>query len=274
MKKFLAFGLFLAGLVGLATAAPLPIQTPAKQTKFVRVQDKDGTPSALQTAIVTYAKGDTTVDLVGAIHVGDRAYYKNLNTRFNNYDAVLYELVAAQNTRPAKGQSNTVGMLAKIYLDLDGQLERINYGKANFVHADLSIDEIKTEMRKRGDDGMILVLRVIADVLQKKNLGEPQQKALPFLFASGPIGLKRVMARQLESQTTTGIPALEEILIRDRNKACLRVLDREVKAGKKRIAIFYGAAHLPDFEERLRAMDYTRKAETWITAWELNDNDE
>ena len=39
---------------------------------------------------------------------------------------------------------------------------------------------------------------------------------------------------------------------------------------KKNLAIFYGAAHLPDLEERMvEKMGFERKATRWVTAWKL-----
>ena len=49
---------------------------------------------SFQTAIIHLHKDDLAVDLVGAVHVGDKAYYQELNKLFKNYDAVLFELVA------------------------------------------------------------------------------------------------------------------------------------------------------------------------------------
>ncbi len=37
----------------------------------------------------------------------------------------------------------------------------------------------------------------------------------------------------------------------------------------QRIAIFYGAAHMPDMEERLLAMGFTKTGERWLRAWDL-----
>jgi hypothetical protein len=44
-------------------------------------------------------------------------------------------------------------------------------------------------------------------------------------------------------------------------------------AGKKKIAIFYGAAHMPDFDKRLKE-DFGMKRTTseWINAWNLADD--
>ena len=43
-----------------------------------------------------------TVDLIGAVHIGDVAYYAAAQRRFEQYDALLYELVAP------KGRSSHV----------------------------------------------------------------------------------------------------------------------------------------------------------------------
>src|SRR4029077_17776435 len=104
-----------------------------------------------QTAIVRYvpanpAPGDkpVSVDLVAAVHVADAAYYAALTRRFEKYDAVLYELVAPEGTQVplGRGTSNTNPLGAmqngmKEVLDLDHQLEKIDYTKKNFVHADM-----------------------------------------------------------------------------------------------------------------------------------------
>lgn len=49
----------------------------------------------LQTAITSYENAQgVTLDLVAAIHIGDRLYYEQLNAYFLTRDRVLYELVA------------------------------------------------------------------------------------------------------------------------------------------------------------------------------------
>lgn len=61
-------------------------------------------------------------------------------------------------------------------------------------------------------------------------------------------------------------------IVTERNKKALAVLRREREAGKRRVAIFYGAAHLPDMEKRLLDEFGMRRAETrWLTAWDLSE---
>ena len=76
---------------------------PEKTSKFIRILDDErGQPAAMQTAITSYrpAKGDLVVDLIAAIHLGDRSYYDALNKQFESYDALLFELVAPRRQYP------------------------------------------------------------------------------------------------------------------------------------------------------------------------------
>jgi hypothetical protein len=47
------------------------------------------------------------------------------------------------------------------------------------------------------------------------------------------------------------------------------VLDEQLHAGKEKLAIFYGAAHLPDMETRLLARGFRRTELEWVTAWDV-----
>jgi hypothetical protein len=66
---------------------------------------------------------------------------------------------------------------------------------------------------------------------------------------------------------------VNQLLVEDRNKACMKVLQQQLAAGKKKIAIFYGAAHMPDFDKRLKE-DFGMKRTTseWVDAWSLADD--
>ena len=61
-------------------------------------------------------------------------------------------------------------------------------------------------------------------------------------------------------------------LITERNKAALKVLAKEIDAGKKKIAIFYGGGHMPDMEPRAIAdFHLKRDRQQWLEAWNLRD---
>jgi hypothetical protein len=293
-------------VLSLAWGAWLQAEPPTKDQKpaakkptagqFIRLErDAQKQPTALQTAIVRYVpasgEGDLTVDLVGVVHVGDKAYYKKLNKQLQQYDVVLYELVAPEGTRiPKGGRRSTDNPLALIQkamtaiLDLELQTEQIDYTKKHFVHADLSPEGMAKAMRKRGEDGFTLFLGIAADLLRQQNA--QQQKAdekadqdeepdvLGLLMdPQGPAKLKKLMAQQLsdlDSPMSKLGSTLTNLLVSDRNEAALKVFQKEMAKGKKKIAIFYGAAHMPDFDKRLKEeYGLKRSSEQWLSAWDL-----
>src|SRR5262249_45772375 len=202
-------------------------------------------------------------------------------------DSMLYELVAPQGTKPIKGEGggNPLRIVQKIIsvaLDLESQIEHIDYTKKNFVHADLSPAEMAEAIKKRGDTGLTLALSLAADILRQQNLmgdKKPGKGAeMPDLtsLVTDPTALskiKRVFAQQLAAIDEPGSglgPTLNTILVTDRNKAAMKVLKKEIARGQKKIAIFYGAAHMPDFEQRLRdELGLVPVGTTWLPAWDL-----
>ena len=266
-------------------------------TKFIRVErHDDGEPKTLQTSIVRYVpasgEGDLVVDLVGVVHIGDKGYYEDLNEKFKAYDVVLYELVAPKDKAIPKRDrgENPISFMqgmTKSMLDLESQVEHIDYTKDNFVHADMSPDEMAEAMQKRGEDGLTLALSVMADVLRQANVA--QQKAEeegaapealdPFALLLDPqrsLKMKRMMAENFAAADDVegGLgPTLHRMLIDDRNAAAMKVFQKELAKGRKKIAIFYGAAHMPDFEKRLIVDFELKPAETtWLTAWRMKSS--
>ena len=65
-------------------------------TNFIRVVEDQET-AKLQTSVTTYTKDETNVTLIGAIHIGDRAYFETLNKEFTNYPALLFELIGGED---------------------------------------------------------------------------------------------------------------------------------------------------------------------------------
>ena len=264
---------------------------PAAGADFIRIErNENRDPAALQTAIAKYVPAGgqqgVEIDLVAVVHIGEKAYYERLNKEFEKYDAVLYELVAPEGNKPPKDaerkSDNPVAMLQqgmKLFLRLEHQLEVVDYQKANFIHADLSPEGMKKAMKERGDDQTTIVLGVIADFLRKKNLDadkpEPQAPDISLADLLNPKKFKRMMAQQFEDaggDVSLG-GTINRLLVEDRNKACIKVLQQQLTAGKKKIAIFYGAAHMPDFDKRLKEDFGMKRTESeWITAWNLADD--
>lgn len=247
---------------------------------------EDGDKPRLEVSIVTLKGADGfTVDLVSAVHIADQAYYQALNKRFEKYDAVLFELISSgDHIRPEKGQKSNspVSMLQrtmKSVLGLTFQLDEIDYSKANFVHADMDVEDFFAAQEARGESLMGLMVKAWIDsmsatppppkpgeVIYKPvdwgTTPETRRRALKLVFAQTLGDLER-QALQLDGPEGSAI-------LTDRNDACLKVLREERKAGKKHVAIFYGAAHMPDMATKLVRQDGLKYVKTeWLRAWDI-----
>jgi hypothetical protein len=156
------------------------------------------------------------------------------------------------------------------WLGLAYQMKEVDYRKANFVHADLSMAEFTALQKERGES---LIGFVLKSGLKKtdKPVKEPSSlKLLVSLVRGDKDGLKRELVHTLGAgDDQVAALAGDNVIIGDRNAKCLAVLDREVLAGKKKLGIFYGAAHFPDMEKRLVAGGWTKTGDEWMTAWEI-----
>jgi len=229
------------------------------------------------------------VDLVSVVHVGPASYYKRLNQQLRSYDAVLYELVAdASQGRPVPlpGEERGDNPLSLVQsglsnlLGLDFQLDHLDYSPNNFVHADISPEEFQRSMDKRGESFM----QILLNSLQKGDVDSPEAEkelAQVNLFAalSGNPGPKdRMHLRRGMALLFSNPDQISELLegpgggtlLSVRNQKALGVMRQQLKTGKKRLAIFYGAAHMKDLEQRLvRDFGMRFVDQIWLPAWDL-----
>jgi len=284
---------------GLATGRaeePPRVAAPAAAgDRFVRVvRDADGEPAALETSVVRYRlvppegsrrpQAEITVDLVSAVHLGSPRYYDTLDRLFRNYDAVLYELVAPENARvpePGRKPSGTIGQaqagLTRL-LGLSFQLDEVDYRAPNFVHADLTPRQFDEAMRRRGESWWSMFMTLMRESMARQPAAEAEEVGLGELFSAlfgdhREIRLRRLMAVQFsDMDVLTAAFGGEKgsTLLSDRNAAAIDVLRRELARGRRRMAIFYGAAHMPDFDTRLRReFGLVPDESEWIEAWDL-----
>ena len=276
--------------VSLAVLVVAPVSA-ASDTTFARVAtDDNDEPRALQLAITTYtptnAERGISVDLVGAIHIGDPSYYAELNERFEDYDVLLYELVAPpeaiRNNRLAKrrGLLSTTQISMTKLLDLSFQLDEIDYDAPNFVHADLSPQELRESMADRGESLYVYFWRIFFASINeyaKDPLGLRDWEMLSTMVtAEDDNAFKTMIAYEM-----TNIDQVRNVLGEDsdsavigaRNQRAIDVLKREIDAGATRIGIFYGVAHMPDLETRLiEQLGLFYKKTDWVDAWQLGSS--
>jgi len=260
--------------------------TESEAPDFVRVHKADGKPKALQTAVATYRKpGETNgpeVVLIGAVHIGEPAYYSQLNQLFKQYDALLYEMVTDPELGipdpEERGLSpiSTIQVGMKEMLELTFQLDEVDYKAKNFVHADMTPQEFFDTMNARKEGVLQMFFRSLGSgiALQSTGRGGDVNLLAALMSENRARGLRRAFAEQMETMdgqmaALTGEDG-KSTLITERNAKAFKVLDREMKAGKKKLGIFYGAGHLKDMHQRLLNDYGMQLVETrWLDAWGL-----
>ena len=301
-----AAGLLLLSPLGAAASAETKPGTPpgsapapagaatAAVPDYVRIT-ADRKSNRLEVSIATFTLPDgRTVDLFGVVHLADAPYYKDVNQRLGTYDAVLFELVGdpaalqqpdsapahqpPPRPHPLRGLQQGVGNVFKLAF----QLEKIDYTRPNFVHADASAEEFAQMQADRGESMMKLLLKSFElsnDPALKAKIGGIDQLGLAdlvMLFYSQKT-MQRVklsfakLLAESEQIMEGGLLEKDNAIIAGRNDVALKKLN-EVLAdpAKKRVAIFYGAGHMPSMEQALHhRLQAARTSETWLPAWTM-----
>lgn len=262
-------------------------QTPSDFARFLAA-DSGG---HFDVAVTTYRNDDgVTVRLFAAVHIADAAHYQELQRRFAACGRLLYELVGPEDYRPKRGESRggMVSMLQqgmKSGLELEFQLDGVDYGAENFVHADMTPEEFEASMDERGETLFSMMLQMgfeaqsragkteeDGDEVEEPDAEKPRQKPFDLIQAfrsgEGRHQLRLMMAQQLEALEGMS-SGRGTTLLEGRNEKCLTVLQREVAAGHKDLGIYYGAAHLTHMEKRLTEdLGFHKVDHEWLVAWD------
>ncbi len=254
-------------------------------------------PDRLQTSVVRFEKDGETVDLVGVVHLADPDYYRELDRRLAEYDAVLYELVGGPHPgkeAPPEGSApggevgeggalRQIQQLAKGFLGLEFQLDGIDYSAPNFVHADLAWDEMNSLMESRSESFAGLLGRALSLADEGGLAGLPSDEAefegltgriFSSVLAGDSNGLKRSLAPFLSKAENFVVQIEGEegtVLVAERNRVAMeRLAEERARRAGGRYAILYGAGHMPDFERRLFAEGFVKRETDWLDAWTIH----
>jgi hypothetical protein len=269
----------ILGLVNVSSAE--------SETSFMRFVKTAKDEGHVDTAIQTYRHpSGVMVALIGAVHIGDKAYYDRLNERFTSYDAVLYEMIKDADVDPSElsGGGHPISQMQlgmKSLLGLEFQLEGIDYGVRNFVHADLDPAMFSKLQGEKGESFFTLGLQ---SFFQEKRLmasgklqgldgiglllalaSDDREHTMKWMFAQQLNELESMMAGMDQ-----GVDGKGSVILRGRNDKAFEVLDNVIRQGKKRIGVFYGAGHMPDMDKRLLHKGFQRVREEWLVAWDIS----
>ena len=274
----LAWGLLVSLCFGIKAA-----DSDVTFMRFIELADREG---HVDTAIQTYRHpSGVEVALVGAVHIGDKAYYDVLNERFKRYDSVLYEMIKDDEVDPSElsGSGHPVSQMQlgmKNMLGLAFQLEGVDYSAKNFVHADLDPATFSKLQGEKGENFFTLALQSFFQeqrMMASGQLSGFSSLSLLMALASNDREhtLKWMFAQQLSELESMmagidqGMDGKGSVILRGRNDKAFQVLGSQIQSGKKRLAVFYGAGHMPDMDRRLNEMGFRRVREEWLVAWDL-----
>ncbi len=272
-------------------ASTAAVFEPSTFAEFVRTEDDSG---RFDVKIVTYEKDDTKVSLIASVHIADARHYQELNEEFENYDALLYELVANPDKRPKpgepkkKGGFNPISLLQQAMtkgLELSFQLDNIDYTKDNFVHADLTPKGMARAMEANNES----ILTIAINMIQRQSKMQAEQREREVdgeaprefdIVKAMRSGYGRHTLRMMVAEQLTAIEALalgggeeegdDMVLLEGRNDRALEVLREQMAEGKKNLGIYYGAAHMPDMERKLiRDFGFRKSGERTLMAWDI-----
>lgn len=263
-------------------------------TKFVRFHDHGDGEGLLETAIATYeGKNGEKVELISAVHIADAGYYARLAKLFKSYDSLLYEMVKAKGTKPPppgrRKATESGGMISMFQrfmrntLQLEFQLEAIDYRAQNFVHADLDAETFKKLSDERGESLIQLMFNTALNAGRSTDKSKKQpdpnmgMKMFFALFSKDRSRiLKYLLAKELQNMEelmaglSKGPDGKGSVILIERNKHLIKVLHQRLDKGEKKLGLFYGGAHLHDVEQRIfKEIGLRRTSVRWEKAWEI-----
>lgn len=302
-------------LAAADVAQVLPDPEAPQGEQVVRFRGGKGAPEGLQVALLHLVHGTTgrRVDLVGAVHIADLAYYREVQRLLEAADLVLYELVKPEGVDDVEAQPKDEGEhpLRDFQRRMAGwfgfahQMEGIAYDRPHFVHADMTMEQFMAAAQSMGGSPLTRLLglpgkgEAATPTPDGKPGGSPPPSTAPSAGPDPALGmqvkmlegllrgmgiddprrgpgvrrsLKSMLGRMMGSMSTR-LGALlgseaSELVVERRNAVALERLAQVPEAARS-VAIFYGAAHLPDLEQRLLAQGYRRAGGRWLLAWDL-----
>jgi hypothetical protein len=268
-----------------------------KPGQHMRYREPDESGGGLDVAVTYYVHpgGGPRVDLVGAVHIADPAFFRRAQKLLDAATVVLYEGVKAADATAAEFEKATdepnpvrelQQKLAK-WFGLAFQLEAIDYTRENFVHADLTAEEFlglakpgsgtdeKPASAGEAAEGLMGQVGAVAKLL--KLAGPLIDLLMGQEESAGPLrkSLKKQFARALGTMDVQGAlgaisPEAAALLLTKRNAVVIKRLLEQRETVEGSIAVFYGAAHLTGIEKALvEKHGYRRAGARWIRAWDV-----
>lgn len=282
-----------------AAPQPAPTNPPAP---YLRIAQPQTNLIELQIAVREFLpanRAQPRIWLTAVSHIGDSNYYAGLQRHLDAQDLVLYEGVTDRASRlhkksppkpdPESEEGSMQNTMAES-LGLAFQLTSIDYSAERFQNSDLTIEELQQLIAKESSatgrpSRTATEFQKLLAMMEGDGLAALVMHAGLRLIGSSP--KLRALARLMMIETLgrfsgnlsefEGLPPewqrLVQILIDSRNDAVLRDLQSQFgkRNSPKSISIFYGAAHMDNFERRLTSdLNYRPGKVVWFPAFSVD----
>jgi hypothetical protein len=282
-----------ASVLVFHAAARAETATAERTPSFLRSIETEEKQSAIQTSSIEYrpesGKGPN-IWLVAVAHLGTPAYYAAIQKRLDAQTVVLFEGVGVgDQLKQGPGAATHDNGIQKELADALGlkfQLDAIDYRRDHFINSDLAPDGVEERVHDRTGSKDDTKPNPAYDLIIGAIRGAPETMEMlrPMLgfITSSPemretvrLMLVEVLARademvDLAKGISPEMKDLFDVLLTERNAIVIRDLRNQVaRLGTgQTVAIFYGAAHMPEIARRLRKdLKYTAGPEQWDTAF-------
>jgi len=196
---------------------------------------------------------------------------------------LVVEAPDADAAFPSEGEAFNLQRRLAHLLGLVYQGDGVDYDRPRWRVSDLSLDELRRAAKKRGADTAGLedalaghglrgtLVRILLSVLGLTNtLSGGRIAAMVKVLLVSTLG----KADTADGRLAGLDPALYDAVVLDRNAVVVRDLARLLDGTHPdvhTVAVFYGAAHMPDLERRLREeLGYVPGDTTWLTAIDVD----
>jgi hypothetical protein len=283
-------------LLGFSSLGPAPLFAADPVEDFLQFFRSGSSSAQLRTSVTRYRNPQTgqLVSLVGAVHIGESSYFQRIQQELDQHDLVLYEMVGGpapgspellsaeddDESPPSSSRKNSsLGFISTLQqgmqdlLQLEHQMSQIDYTRGNLRHADLTSRAFDTALKIHGlfhINPEALFTGLAPAMLDGIGL----QAALSSQDDQTVNRVRWVMAKTLAHSVgqmallgVKDIEKPEDLILGIRNDHLWQVFLDSLPEGWRRIAIFYGAAHLPDIRRRLLEQGWVEEESLWIPAW-------
>jgi hypothetical protein len=238
----------------------------SKHYFFTTDTDESGKGLYCRVQRFTHSESNKSVTLIGMIHMADSSFYDKVLNLSQKHDTSLTEGVHGNPTLSAHHYllKYIVGSYGRIsyYNNLAAQSYYMNEPK-NALNADISIEAFADESSFLQSCVQTLALPILVVAGESSNalLWLHHQLSLSAVSDDFKNSSSLAFREEIFVSSTSDHEVSEEIpgIITARNKNLMQILDTQLtKAEIHSVAIPWGAAHMPDLEERLIQRGFKR----------------